>query len=103
MRKTTVMTITVAAALTAGCSSSSEMLDSTELVCDEFATFAQDGRPADQRSDVISSIGEVIGNADQRLKDYYATLTNTVNGPANAQELADDVFAQTCFDVGWDG
>lgn len=92
----------VAVALTvAGCGGEASAIDSTESVCDDFAAFIKAGRPADQRSEVVASIGEVIGNADAGVRDAYSTLTNTVNTPT-AQPIADDTFAQSCFDAGWE-
>lgn len=88
--------------LLAGCGTgSADVLDSTEIVCDDFAHFIRDGRPADQRSDVISGIGDVIGNADSGVRDAYGVLTNTVND-TSSQPIADDTFAQACFDAGWE-
>lgn len=83
------------AAVLSGCSSGGQV-DSTGLVCDEFAAFARDGLPAEQRSGVLESMGEVIGNAEQGVQDAYAGLRD--GGPG-----ADDVFAQACFDAGWEG
>lgn len=85
--------------LVAGCSSTP--LDSTESVCDEFAQFIQDGRPADQRPAVVRSMGEVIGNAAQPVQDGHRGLADTVSNPS-AQPLADDTFAAACFDAGWE-
>lgn len=89
--------------LLAGCGSEgAAATDSTKFVCDDFATFVRDGKPADKRSEVVSDIGELIGNADEKVRGAYDTLTNTVNTPT-AQPLADDTFAQACFDAGWEG
>lgn len=87
--------------LLAGCGGASEAGgDTTGLVCDDFAAFAQDGRPSDQRSEVVSGIGDLIGNADPGVADAFDGLTATVNNPT---EAADDAFAQACFDAGWEG
>ncbi len=103
MRRSIILIIAAAGTLTAGCESgeTSDFLNMTDSVCTEFGTFIRDGRPADQRSDVISSMGEVIVNADQGVQDGFEALTNTVNGSASAQQLADDVFAQSCLDAGF--
>ncbi len=78
-------------------------MDSTEFVCDDFAKFIRDGRPADQRSEIISGIGDLIRSAEMGVRDAYRSLTNTMNGTTSAQQIADDTFAQACFDAGWDG
>lgn len=97
-----VLILTVAAAVSlAGCSGGP--VDSTGSVCDEFAAFVKDGRPADQRADIVRSIGEVIDNADKKVRDAYPPLTRTVQASGGAQSLADDTFAQACFDAGWKG
>jgi hypothetical protein len=101
VRKTMIVTLTAAALLTAGCSSSDgELLDSTESVCDDFAGYVRDGG---DRAEVVASIGEVIDNAEAGVRDAYPTLQNTVDGNESAQQLADDTFAQSCFDAGWEG
>jgi hypothetical protein len=48
-------------------------------------------------------MGKVIINADQGVRDGFQSLTDTVNGSFSSQQLADDVFAQSCFDAGWVG
>lgn len=84
-------------------SSSEGGSDATEFVCDDFAKFIRDGRPADQRSEVVSDIGELVADAEPNVQDAYGTLANTVNGTVGSQQIADDTFAQACFDAGWEG
>jgi hypothetical protein len=93
-------TLAAVALATAGCGGTS---GATEVACDDFAAFIRDGRPVDQRAAVIRSIGEVIGNADQRVQDAHDALVATVDSSPTAQALADDTFAQACYDTGWDG
>lgn len=88
--------------LLAGCSSGGGTIDSTESVCNDFAAFVKDGAPAEQRPDIVDSIGQVIGNADEGVQQAYKALTNTADG-AGDPGVADDTFAQSCFDAGWDG
>jgi hypothetical protein len=87
--------------LLAACSSAPP--DSTDSMCTDFAQFIHDGRPADQRADVVRSLGEVVANADQHVQDAYPALTRTVTADVGAQGIADDTFAQACFDAGWEG
>lgn len=95
--------------VTAACSSSTETADSgdlvgsTELVCDEFAAHAKAGLPRDHRADVVTSISEIIDNADGGVRDAFPGLRRTVDRSSSAYRLAADVFAQSCFDAGWDG
>ena len=86
--------------LLAGCGGEAAAMDSTEAVCDDFAAFVRDGRPAEQRPDVVRGMGDLIGNADTGVQRGFEALTNTVNDPT-AQPLADDAFAQSCIDAGW--
>lgn len=78
-------------------------LDAAEAACDEFAAHARDGMPADDRPEVVRSMGEVIGDAPQPLQDGHAGLVRTVGGSDSAYRLAADTFAQACFDLGWNG
>jgi hypothetical protein len=86
----------------AGCGGEAVASDSTGFVCDDFAAFVKDGSPAHQRTQMVSEIGDLIGNADPKVQSAYETLTNTVDNPS-AQTIADDTFAQSCFDAGWKG
>lgn len=85
-----------------GCTTAQAM-EANELACDEFAAYSKDGMPKDQRSEVVSSIGEIIGNADPQLQDAHDGLVNSVDKPESTWTLAADSFAQTCFDLGWEG
>ncbi|MGH9247931.1 MAG: hypothetical protein ACRD0W_00200 [Acidimicrobiales bacterium] len=96
----TIIIPAAALLLIAGCA---DMLDSTELVCDEFAHHARDGLPAEQREQVVASIGEVIGNADDHLNAGYEALRRTADSPDSSYLMAADMFAQACLDIGWDG
>jgi hypothetical protein len=93
-------TLAAVALATSGCGGTG---GATEVACDDFAAFIRDGRPIDQRVDVIRGIGDIIGNADPRVRDAHDTLVATVDGSPGAQALADDTFAQACYDTGWDG
>lgn len=91
----------------AGCGGGAEgdgpLLNSTESVCDDFAAHAKAGLPAAKRAEVVESIGEVVANADQRIRDAYPPLERTKAGTDGAYKIAADGFAQACFDAGWDG
>ena len=90
----------------AGCGGSDpadEVAKNNELVCDEFAAHAKAGLPEDSRSDVVESIGEIIDLADPKLKDAYEGLQRQVGGSDSGYQQAADVFAETCFDLGWEG
>lgn len=92
----------VAVLALAGCGEAPAM-DSTELVCDEFAAHAKAGLPEAERTSVVESMGEIIGNADQRVKDAYPGLQNSADEPGEAYQTAADTFAQACMDAGWEG
>lgn len=91
--------VMLALLLVTGCS----MPDATELACDDFAAHARDGLPAAERVKTAQSVGEVVGNADQRVRDAHAGLVRTADGSDSSYRLAADTFAQSCFDAGWDG
>lgn len=99
MRKALLVPLLVA--VLAACSSTP--VNSTQSVCTDFAKFIKEGRPASQRADVVRSLGKVISQADKKVQDAFPTLTRTVTGTTGAQHLADDTFAQACFDAGWKG
>lgn len=86
----------------AGCSAPDGTINSTGVVCDEFAAYAGGGQPAGQRSEVVTSMGEVIKNADQGVRDSYDGLVRSVDAPESTWVLAADTFAQACFDAGWE-
>lgn len=102
--KRTVVAAALTVALT-GCGGGGEadLLSSTESICDEFAAHSKAGLPAEERTEVVESIGKAIGNADQKLKDAYGPLENTADGSDSGYRTAADGFAQACFDAGWDG
>jgi len=100
MRNTIALTFAAVALVLTGCSSGGDMLDSTESVCDEFAAYVRDGG---DRAELVASIGEVIANADQQVRDAYPTLQNTVDATGGATTIADDTFANACLEWGWDG
>lgn len=79
------------------------LLDSTDVVCTQFAEHAKAGLPRADRADVVASMGEVIDNADAGVRDAFAPLQRTVGGSDGAYRLAADGFAQACFDAGWKG
>lgn len=106
MRSHTLAALTVAAALTlTACSSSSAAPETPEdamtASCDVFAKWASDGQPADERDQLITDTGEYITLADQRLQDAHAGLVRTVTEPDQTWQLASDVFASVCMDLGW--
>ena len=106
MKKTLLLGLLLTAACSsagAGADGGRGLLDSTETVCDDFAAHAKAGLPADQRLKVVRSIGEVIGNADQRLRDAYPPLQRTAGGTDSSYRLAADGFAAACFKTGWNG
>lgn len=103
--KRTALGLVLIAAL-AGCGGGDgggDALDSTESVCDDFAAHSKAGLPAADRAEVTRSIGEVIGNADQRLQDAHEALVRTASGTDGAYKIAADTFANACFNSGWDG
>ncbi|MFW6091367.1 MAG: hypothetical protein ACODAF_05780 [Actinomycetota bacterium] len=77
--------------------------DATEAVCDEFAAHAEAGLPADQRAEVVEEIGRHIDGAAEIVSSNFDALQRSVDAPDSQYELAADVFAQSCFDAGWDG
>lgn len=98
----TVLVAAVAALLVAGCSSGGKV-DSTESVCDDFAAHAKAGLPAADRADVVASIGEVVDNAAQGVRDAFSALQRTATESDGAYRIAAGGFAQACVDAGWDG
>ena len=78
-------------------------MDSTDSVCDEFAAHAKAGLPEADRAKVVASMGKVIDNADQKVRDAYPGLQRAVDKPDSTYQKAADVFAQSCFDAGWKG
>lgn len=102
MKKASLALIAVTALLATGCTTAQAM-EANELACDEFAAYSKDGMPKDQRSEVVSSIGEIIGNTDPQLQDAHDGLVNSVDKAESSWTLAADSFAQTCFDLGWEG
>lgn len=74
-------------------------VDATSIACNDFAEYISDGMPKDQRSEVVSQIGDIIGNADPKLQDNYGALTNNVNANEEQWTHAADVFSATCIDV----
>lgn len=77
--------------------------DEGGFVCDDFAAYARDGQPRDQRTQVVSKIGRLVGNAESELQEAHDVLTRSVDAPDSQWTVAADTFAQTCFDLGWDG
>jgi len=104
MRNSGVLASAVLLVGLAGCGGSGDddgagpVLDSTESVCDQFAGFLKNGG---DRASVVDSIGGAVGNAAQGVQDAYGSLQNTVSADQSAQQVADDAFAQACFDAGW--
>lgn len=79
------------------------VVDSTQSVCDDFAAHAKAGLPKADRAGVVASIGEVIDNANPKVRDAYPPLQRTAAGTDSAYQIAADGFAQACFDAGWKG
>lgn len=77
--------------------------DTSDAICDDFAHFVHDGQLVEERDDVVASIGSRIDKADPMLQDNYQALVRTVDANDSTWKLAADVFAQTCFDTGWEG
>lgn len=78
-------------------------VDTTGMVCDDFALFAKSGQPRDQRSQLVSDIAVLIDDANPKVKAKFPLLTKHVDAPAITWSVAADVFAQSCFDAGWTG
>lgn len=96
--------VLLTAVLLAGCGGAGGgTVDSSEFVCDDFAAYARDGQPRDQRSEVVSGMGRLIGNAAPALEEAHGALAQSVDGSESQWSSAADGFAQACFDNGWDG
>lgn len=91
--------------LMAGCGEVNEdgAIDSTEVMCDEFAVHVKNGLPKGKRAEVARSLAEVRSNAAEPVAEASKMLSRTANGPDGAYQIAADTFAQACFDWGWEG
>lgn len=105
MRLATAASLALATTLTlTACSSSTtpETPDEAmQVACTDFAEWAQDGQDPAKRQQITDQTGEHIAKTDQRLQDAHAGLVRTVDGADDTWQLASDVFASTCMDLGW--
>lgn len=77
--------------------------EASDAVCLDFARFAKDGQPMDQRWDLITSMSGQIDDADQNLRDAYSGLYLEIDHDADAWFVVAEVFAQACIDNNWRG
>lgn len=123
--KRTLLTIAIASLALAGCSSEepSKAAETTEETvaatttpadpnalsendyasCTDLAEWIQDGKTGDrvELSRLIN--GKIRGSANQNLVAAGEGMARTADGSESAWTMATDVYAQACFDSGWNG
>lgn len=85
--------------LAGGCGSGEGRTDQ-EQVCRDLAEYARAGQRPEDRAALVEKIGKRVNGADQRLRDAYGGLQRTLGGSESGFQLAADVFAKTCQDLG---
>lgn len=97
----------VMVAVLAGCGGSGVGATGGEAAnraCDELAAGYGSAETPEQRADLAERINESASQSDiDRIREFGAELIENAEGPDTTWELSADLFADTCFDEGWDG
>lgn len=74
----------------------------SQMICGAMTRYADAGYPNDSRGPVVSTIGEMLKNADDRLVERYPTLRNNIQAPDHKWQKTVDAFMEPCKDIGTD-
>lgn len=102
-----VIAVVIWGAVTGGGGSSEpdqrELDDAGQFACDDFAAHLAEGDIVSRRADAVAEVNRWASRSDvEAITDAARGLASAINTGADWEQRA-DLFAQTCFDHGWDG
>ena len=74
----------------------------SQMICGAVTRYADAGYPNDSRGPVVSTIEEMLKNADERLVAGYPSLRNNIQAPDHKWQKTVDAFMEPCRDIGTD-